>query len=522
MRPRPFIGAAAVAAAILLAIDLVPWPWSLPLPAAQNGLHLAFVEPELPTGKGVRVAARLLDASGAPVRARATVTASRFDMAPDGMPTMAAALAPAVPVQDGEIAFTTDIAMAGRWALTLSLAVEGRAEPVTGTLVLTAVDTPQAAGATRGGRGKLLYYRHPMGLPDVSATPKKDSMGMDYIAVYESDVAGPPGSVRIAPEKVQRAGVRTERVGRRHIVRTVRAAATVAPDEARIAVLTAKFEGFIEELLVPVTGAEVAAGQPLARIWIESRDILQKQSDLLAALRPGSSRPNDVERAENNLRLFGIPDAAIASLRRGGEPVRVLTLTATMAGTVMQKPATNGMRFAAGDTLYRIVDLSSVWLMVHVAERDLPAIAVGQKARISLRGVPQDFEGEVAFMYPELNMATRTADVRIVVPNADRRLRIGQYADVTIEAALSDAPVVAVPESAVIDSGQRRVAFVAKGDGLFEPRDLELGLRGGGFVEIRAGLAEGEQIVTTGNFLIDAESNLRRALQSFSAPESAK
>jgi Cu(I)/Ag(I) efflux system membrane fusion protein len=514
MPPR-LVLAALVAVTLAIAFHLAPWPPSAPRTArADSGLRLVAVQPEVPTGNA-RLAVRVVDATGAPAPGTIAVTSVRLDMAPDGMETMTAATSPGASGGAGEIAYTADLAMAGRWQLSLSATVDGK--PVSGAVVFTAT---QAAEAQKpAGRGRLLYYRHPMGLPEVSKEPKKDSMGMDFIAVYEGDVGGPPGSVRIAPEKVQRAGVRTEIVQRRRIVRTVRGAGTVAPDESRVAVSTTKFEGFVEELLVPVTGDEVAAGQPLLRVWIESRDILQKQSDFLAALRAQPARPADIQRAENNLRLFGIPDAAIAQLRRTGEPVRVLTLTSAIGGTVMEKPAVNGMRFAAGAVLYRVADLSTVWIMAQIAERDLPALARGQKARITLRGAPDaPLAGEVAFIYPELAMAMRTATVRIVMPNADRRLHMGQYADVLIDATLGDGPVVAVPEQAVIDSGSRRVAFVAKGDGLFEPRDLELGLRGGGFVEVRSGLAEGERIVTTGNFLIDAESNLRAALQGFAPP----
>jgi len=371
--------------------------------------------------------------------------------------------------------------------------------------------TPKPSGK------RVLYYRNPMGAPDISPTPKKDTMGMDYIPVYEDDVSGPPGSVRIAPEKLQRAGVRTELVARRSLIRTVRAYGAIAHDEQREAVLTAKFDGFIEELLVPLTGAEVEVGQSLARVWIESRDIIQKQSDYAIALR-SSGRPADLERAAANLRQFDIPDPVLETLRQTGHPVRSLTLNAIRGGTVIERPALNGMRFSAGMTLFRIVDLSVVWAMARVAERDLPAIAVGQTVRVMPSGAAGAIEGRVDFIYHDLDAATRTGLVRIKLPNRERRLRIGQYADVAIETGTAADTVIAVPDQAVIDSGTRRVAFVVKPGGLFEPRDLVLGRRGDGFVEVRQGLSEGERIVVTGNFLIDAESNLRAALTGLTAP----
>ena len=378
---------------------------------------------------------------------------------------------------------------------------------------------PDGKGVPR----RVVYYRNPMGAPDVSRTPKKDSMGMDYIAVYEDEVSGPPGTLRIAPEKVQRAGIRTALVERRSPTRTIRAYGTIAPDERRQAVLTVKFDGFVEELLVSSTGAEVAAGQDLARVWIESREILQRQVDYIGASRGLGGGSVEVDRIETVLRQFGLSDATIGTLRRTGRPIRVLTLTAASAGTVLEKPAINGMRFAAGATLFRIADLSTVWTMARVSERDLASIEIGQSVRVTPNGwtdVP--LSGRVGFVYPELDVATRTGMVRIELPNPDRRLRLGQYADVEIETSPGSGPAIVVPDSAVIDSGARRVAFVVRSEGLFEPRDLVLGRRGDGFVEVREGLAEGERIVVVGKFLIDAESNLRAAVTGLAAPGATK
>ena len=195
-----------------------------------------------------------------------------------------------------------------------------------------------------------------------------------------------------------------------------------------------------------------------------------------------------------------------------------IILTAPADGTVLQKPAVVGMRFTSGETLFRTADLSRVWVMAQVSERDLALIHVGQAVRVAVKAYAEEFrDGQVAFVYPELSTATRTATIRIELPNADRRLKTGLYADVEIEARTEDA-VVAIPESAVIDSGSRRSAFVSKGEGVFEPRPVVLGRRGNGFVEVRNGVSQGERIVVTGNFLIDAESNLRAALTTFTAP----
>jgi Cu(I)/Ag(I) efflux system membrane fusion protein len=375
------------------------------------------------------------------------------------------------------------------------------------------------APATEQGSRRVLYYRNPMGAPDVSPTPKKDSMGMDYIAVYADENTGPKGTVRLSPEKIQRAGIRTMAVRRERLSQPTRAVATIVADEKRVSVLTAKFDGFVEELAVAQTGVTVRKGQPLARVWISSQEILQKQSDLVLAARGGS----DLERAAANLRLFGISDEVISEIRRTGVPVRSIVINAQSAGTVMEKPAVPGMRFEAGATLFKLIDLSAVWLIAQVAERDLRGIKPGQQATISLNAEPGgELTGRVAFIYPELDQKTRTGSVRIEVDNADGRFRIGQYADVTIDVSISDETVISVPASAVIDSGIRRVAFVAKDNGTFEPRNVVLGRRGGGMVEIKEGLSEGERIVVTGNFLLDAESNLRSALSGLEPVEQNK
>ena len=375
-----------------------------------------------------------------------------------------------------------------------------------------ASEAPVASNNSRS----VLYYRNPMGLPDVSPVPKKDSMGMDYIAVYAEETAGPKGTIQLSPEKIQRAGVRTTQVGKERLVRSIRGVGTIEADESRVSVLTAKFEGFVEELSVIQTGVIVRKGDPLARIWIGSRDILQKQSDLLIASRGGI----ELQRAAANLRLFGISDEVIAEIHRTGVPVRSMVINAQSGGTVVEKPAVPGMRFDAGSTLFKLVDLSSVWLLVRIAERDLMSIQPGQRAAISLNAEPgSEVIGRVAFVYPDLDQRMRTGTVRIEVSNVHSRFKLGQYADVSIEAPVTEDPVLSIPQSAVIDSGRRRVAFVARENGTFEPRNVTLGRRGATSVEVKDGLSEGERIVVTGNFLIDAESNLKSALSGFETGE---
>jgi Cu(I)/Ag(I) efflux system membrane fusion protein len=258
------------------------------------------------------------------------------------------------------------------------------------------------------------------------------------------------------------------------------------------------------------------------KVWIESPDILQKQADLTSTM-TGAGRGGTVhESAERNLRFFGFSDEAVAEIRKAGRPLRSLTLNVPRDGTVLEKPALVGMRFSSGDTLFRTADLSRVWIIAQVAEGDLALIREGQTASVQLKAFPNEArEGTVERIYPELNMATRTVPVRIVLSNADGRLRPGLFAEVAFANGTGDA-VIAIPDSAVIDSGRRRVAFVAKGEGLFEPRELETGARGDGFVEVRKGVDEGENVVVRGTFLVDAESNLKAALAGFAPAENGR
>jgi Cu(I)/Ag(I) efflux system membrane fusion protein len=359
------------------------------------------------------------------------------------------------------------------------------------------------------GNRKLLYYRNPMGLPDISQTPKKDSMGMDYIPVYEGD-DGDGATVRLSPGRVQRIGVSTERAAMRVIAEPVRAPGTIELDERRVAVITLRTEAFIEAVEDVTSGSEVHAGQRLARIY--SPAIASAAAEYAQAL---TSR-NDASARGTRQRLMnlGAPPQLLADIERTREVPLAFTLTAPRDGAVLERNAVDGQRIAPGDVMFRVADHSAVWAMVDVAERDLAAIAEGQQTTVRVRSRPdRTFAGKVARVYPHLNTATRTVPVRIELPNTDLLLKPGMYAQAEIDTG-GGAPVLTVPDSAVIDSGDRQVVIVDKGDGRFEPRAVRLGRRGAGHVEVRDGVTEGEAVVTTANFLIDAESNLKSALKS--------
>ena len=367
--------------------------------------------------------------------------------------------------------------------------------------------------AAAGGPHKILYYRNPMGLPDTSPVPKKDWMGMDYIPVYEGEEQDDGKTVKVSLDKVQRSGVRTEVVEARPIVRPVRAVGTVTVDERRLTVVALRSDAYVEDLFVNATGHDVRAGEPLFRVY--SPAIVSAQVDFQVAM--GS------DAGAQRLRNLGVPESFIRELRGARTIPRTIDWPAPASGTVISKRIINGQRVQAGDELYRIADLSKVWVIADVAESDLATIKVAMRASVTLRAYPmQPLEGEVTFIYPEVRTETRTGRVRIEVPNPDGRLKIDMYADVVFQAGANEPLAIAVPVSALIDSGTRQVVLVAKGEGRFEPRAVKLGRRGDGYVEVLDGVGKGEEVVTAATFLIDAESNLKAALQAFIQPEPPK
>lgn len=352
--------------------------------------------------------------------------------------------------------------------------------------------------------GKVKYYRNPMGTPDTSPVPKKDSMNMDYIPVCEDETGDRPGTVKISLDKVQLLGVRSEEVQERALSRSIRAFATVQFDERRQYVVAPKFSGWIEKLFVNATGDEVARDQILFEVYSPELNVLQ-QEWLLA----GRS-----SYATDKLRNFDYPESGLEKLRRG-ERLRTIAIPSPVAGTVIEKMAVEGARFRAGETLFRIVDTSNMWVTAEVYEQDLAFVKMGDTARVTVNAWPgRPFEGKVTFIYPGLGKESRTARLRIEVANPDGRLRADMAATVEISTPL-DGSRLAVPESAVIDSGRRQVVLVERGEGRYEPRPVKLGARVPGWVQVLDGLRPGERVVTQATFLIDAESNIRAALAAF-------
>jgi Cu(I)/Ag(I) efflux system membrane fusion protein len=371
---------------------------------------------------------------------------------------------------------------------------------------------PEVATAKGGDRGRIRFYRNPMGLPDTSPTPKKDSMGMDYIPVYEGE-QDDDSSVKVSAGKLQKAGVQTEVAERRTLNTMVRAPGIVQEDERRKSVVSLRFEGFIDSVENVTTGTHVHRGQPLMRIY--GPNLSSAAAEYLSALnaRTGAGISDQaLKGARRRLENLDAPEKFIADLERTREIPAYVSWPAPQDGEIVERNAVNGMRAAPGDILFRIASHDLVWVIVDVAERDLSLISVGQKVTVRPRAYPdRPFTGKVTLIYPHLMAETRTGRIRIELPNPDEALRPDMYADVEI-ATGTDAPVVTVSSSAVIDSGERQIVLLDKGDGRFEPREVKLGRRGAGRVEIKEGLAENDKVVVSANFLIDAESNLKAAL----------
>ncbi|MGZ8984298.1 MAG: efflux RND transporter periplasmic adaptor subunit [Methylotenera sp.] len=370
---------------------------------------------------------------------------------------------------------------------------------------------------------KVLYYRNPMGLRDTSPVPKQDSMGMDYTPVYADEEVS-NNQVKFSTDKVQKLGVKTEQVLSRKMVNTVRAVGKFQFNEQRLSTVTTKFEGYIEKLYVNTTGQPVKRGQPLMEVY--SPELVSAQEEYLIAWNGRQSLSNGTpeslvgvgqlaESALKRLRNWDISDAQLQRLMKDGKATRTLTMYSPSNGVVLEKTAVQGMRFMPGELLFKIADMSTIWLLADVFEQDIALVHAGQTVNITVNAYPgKELKGKIDYIYPTVTSETRTAKVRVELANPDGILKPDMYASIQLISG-HGASVLAVPDSAVIDSGTRQVVLVQLTEGLYEPREVKLGMRSDGYVEVAEGLSEGENVVVRANFLIDAESNLKAALESF-------
>ncbi|MCA6112919.1 efflux RND transporter periplasmic adaptor subunit [Bradyrhizobium cenepequi] len=372
----------------------------------------------------------------------------------------------------------------------------------------------EVKAADGNGPRKIKYYRNPMGLPDTSPVPKKDSMGMDYIPVYEGDDSD-DGSVKLSPGKIQRTGVKSEPAELRRIRTLVRAPGTIQFDERRVSVIAMRSESYLQKVADVTTGSRVVKGQPLMEIY--SPSVASAAAEYISTINSPVTGGVGLYGRGSRQRLMNldVPEPVIVAMEKSRTVPMIIDWSAPRDGIVLERNAIEGMRAQPGDVLFRIADVSLVWALVDVAERDLGSIAIGQPVTVRARSYPgRQFEGKISVIYPQVNRDTRTARVRIELPNADFALLPDMYVDAEV-ATGSQVPVLAVAESSVLDTGSRQAILVDRGQGRFEPREVKLGRRGAGYVEIRDGIAKGDAVVTSANFLIDAESNLKAALKGF-------
>ena len=339
--------------------------------------------------------------------------------------------------------------------------------------------------------------------------------------------ATPRGAVRIDARRQQLIGVRTMPVERRSLTRAIRAVGLVRYDETRLSDVNLKLEGWIRELFVDSTGAFVEAGQPLFTLY--SPELVTTQTEYLLALeardRLRESQVADareyadrlVESARERLVLWDLPADQIEALEGTRQPQTAMIFRSPVSGHVIDKAALQGLHVTPGQSLYRIADLSTVWVEADIYEQDVAQVRVGASAGVTLDAYPGErFSGRVVFVYPYVEEQARTVRVRFAFPNPDGRLRPGMYAGVEL-ASTSGAGLV-VPANAVLDSGREQLVFVAEGDGFFEPRPVTVGRRLDEGVEIVSGVAEGEMVASSAAFFLDSESQLRASLQAYEPP----
>jgi len=393
-------------------------------------------------------------------------------------------------------------------------------DPDRARLILEARGEAPSESAGPAKERKILYWRSSMDPAYVRSEPGKDAMGMDLVPVYEDEVRGGP-TIRIDPVTEQNMGLRYDVARLGPVEKTVRTVAMVKYDEQGLGSVTVKVDGWVEKVHVDQTGAQVHKGDPLFEFY--SPQLYSAQEEFLAALRDLSGAQgaggeasrmarSRLESARDRLRLFDIAEKQISELETGKAIRKTLAIESKLTGIVTEKRVVEGDYLMAGAAAYKIADLSNVWVVGKVFESDAPYIRLGQEAFMTLDYLPgRTYKGRVTYIYPYLEEATREIPVRVEFHNPGYDLKPGMYATMEIKSRLADQAVL-VPDTAVIDTGKRQVAFVSREPGKFELREVTIGARtGANELQALSGLAPGERVVVSGQFLLDSESRLREA-----------
>ena len=376
---------------------------------------------------------------------------------------------------------------------------------------------------------RVLYWVDPMNPARRFDKPGKMADGMDLVPVYEEgDEAAsmPPGTVKIDAARQQLIGVTYGEATDEPLVHTIRAVGKLTYDETRMARIHPKIEGWIERVFVDFTGKQVEKGAPLLSVY--SPELVSAQQELLIAKRAKDSLSTLPDReissnalslyasSRERLRLWDISEQQIDEVEQSEKVTKALTLYSPIGGFVLTRNAYERQRVTADTELYAIADLSTIWVLADIYEYEIPQVRVGQAATVTFLYFPgRRYTGRVSYIYPQLDNATRTLKVRVEVPNPNYELKPDMFANVELRSDYGRA--VSVPEEAVLDSGAEQLVFVARDNGYFEPRKVQLGAKVSGRYIVLRGLKAGERIVTSGNFLVDSESRLKSATGAMGA-----
>lgn len=374
------------------------------------------------------------------------------------------------------------------------------------------VKRQENGGPENGGQGsgerKILYYYDPMKPEARFDQPGKSPfMDMELVPKYADENGGTV--VQVDPRIAQNLGVRTAMVERGSFAQHVDAVGAVEVDERRIFAIESRAAGWVEVLFVGAVGDAVRRGQRVAGVY--SPDLYSAQEELLLAAQSGD--PGLLKATRQRLILLGAAEAQVDEVIRSGKAQRRLVITAPSNGVVTELNVRQGQQVSPGTPLMRIADLSQVWITVEIPEVQTGAVRKGQRAEARLSAVPSRvFEGRVDYLYPQLDIATRTLRARLVFDNPGGLLKPGMYADVGLAGTARDDALL-VPTEAVIRTGTRSVVLIAEGEGRFRPVDVELGPEHADRIVVLKGLAEGQQVVVSGQFLIDSEASLQGAYE---------
>ena len=380
-----------------------------------------------------------------------------------------------------------------------------------GSCPICGMDLVPTSGLSSSGEREILYYKHPMGQPDTSPVPKKDSMGMDYIPVYAEAPAS--SAVIVAPEMIQTMGVRVAVAETASFGQTVRAFGTVEADERLEAVSASRLEGWIENLTVRAEGDTVRPGALLYRVY--SPELIAAQKDYVASLVIGNE--NRIAAVRQRLRSIGMQNAAISRLSETREVLERVPVYAEAGGTVDKLQVREGDYVKPGTPILQLQSYADVWVIASIPEQDLAFIDTGMPVSLNFPSAPDAAAtGRVDYIYPTINSQTRTGDVRIEIDNSQGYLRPGAYADIRFD--LGGETRLAVPTEAILRDSRGAHVIMALGDGRFAGRAVRTGVSANGLTEILSGLVPGEQVVASGQFMLDSEVNLREGFSKLQAP----